>query len=302
MDLLPSLLTGATAITIVGLESIVPIRARSFAERLGHASPHAVLMVLNLALTAATATLLRRVEAASGWHGPLAALGEVAPAVAILLGLLALDLRKYAIHRAKHAFAPLWALHRSHHNDTEMDFTTRFRFHPGETLVDELSGFVVAAALGVGADTFLLYRALLYPSALIVHANVRFPAWFDAALRPVFISPELHHVHHSLDPLEEHSNFGDLLSVWDRLFGTLRRNADWYRIRTGVAGDEDRRSALDVPGWARGSGGDRRAYRSGAPRSLRLVRAGGAGLFVFADIEPEAPRVLLQARAGLLLI
>lgn len=235
MDTLPSLLTLLTTLLLVVLETVAPLHRRTVAERLQHALPHAVLMVINLLVIAAIAGLLRRAEAAWPWQGPLAALGI--PWLAAILGVMALDLRKYLLHHAKHTSAPLWAFHRSHHNDREFDFTTRFRFHPGEGLIDELSGFLVALVLGVGPEGFLLYRALLYPSALINHGNVRFPAWVDRVFGAVFITPAMHRVHHSMNPAEEHSNYGDLLSIWDRMFGTLRQSPAWEQVCTGVADD-----------------------------------------------------------------
>jgi sterol desaturase/sphingolipid hydroxylase (fatty acid hydroxylase superfamily) len=51
---------------------------------------------------------------------------------------------------------------------------------------------------------------------------VRIPAAIDRVLRWVVVSPDMHRVHHSIDPLETNSNFGFSLPWWDRLFGTYR--------------------------------------------------------------------------------
>ena len=49
--------------------------------------------------------------------------------------------------------------------------------------------------------------------------------------------PQYHRIHHSIEPRHQDKNFGVLLTVWDRLFGTMNRNYDEYPA-TGVIGLE----------------------------------------------------------------
>ena len=56
--------------------------------------------------------------------------------------------------------------------------------------------------------------------AAVTHGNLRLPKRLEHWLRPVIITTDLHRVHHSILPLEANSNYGAVLSIWDRLFAT----------------------------------------------------------------------------------
>ena len=53
--------------------------------------------------------------------------------------------------------------------------------------------------------------------------NYRLPEKLDTVLGVVFITPNLHQVHHHYRKPYTDSNYGDVLSIWDRLFGTFNR-------------------------------------------------------------------------------
>jgi sterol desaturase/sphingolipid hydroxylase (fatty acid hydroxylase superfamily) len=185
----------------------------------------------NLALTVLNTVLVRAAL-------PVAAIGVAAFAtergiglfnlfdlqhlLAILLSVLALDLAIYLQHRMFHAVPLLWRLHRVHHADLDFDVTTGARFHPIEIGLSMLIRFAVILALGPPAVAVMLFEVLVNASSMFNHGNVRIPAAIDRVLRWVVVSPDMHRVHHSIDPLETNSNFGFSLPWWDRLFGTYR--------------------------------------------------------------------------------
>jgi len=68
----------------------------------------------------------------------------------------------------------------------------------------------------------LLFEILLNATSVFNHANVRLPAGIDRVLRLLVVTPDMHRVHHSVEPRETNSNFGFNLPWWDRLFGTYR--------------------------------------------------------------------------------
>ena len=78
------------------------------------------------------------------------------------------------------------------------------------------------AALGAPAVSVLAFEVLLNATSMFNHGNVRIPPRLDAVLRWILVTPDMHRVHHSLDPNETNSNFGFNLPWWDRLFGTYR--------------------------------------------------------------------------------
>ncbi|HEV7255321.1 MAG TPA: sterol desaturase family protein [Mesorhizobium sp.] len=139
-----------------------------------------------------------------------------------LLAFLALDLAIYLQHVASHAWAPFWRLHQVHHADLDVDLTTGIRFHPVEIVASALWKALVVLLLGADPWTVILFEAVLNASAVYTHGNISLPERADRALRLLFCTPDMHRVHHSVIPRETHSNFGFFLSVWDRLFRTMR--------------------------------------------------------------------------------
>ncbi|MBS0554765.1 MAG: sterol desaturase family protein [Proteobacteria bacterium] len=67
-----------------------------------------------------------------------------------------------------------------------------------------------------------IYESSLLGFSLLTHANAVLPASLDRVLRWIVITPDWHRVHHSIHRDEMNANFGNLLSIWDRLFGTAR--------------------------------------------------------------------------------
>ena len=140
--------------------------------------------------------------------------------LAALLSILLLDLAIYLQHVLFHAVPGLWRLHRMHHADLEFDVTTGLRFHPLEILISMGIKMVVVAALGPPAMAVLLFEIILNATALFNHANINLPRPIDRVLRWVVVTPDMHRVHHSVDPRETNANFGFNLPWWDRLLGT----------------------------------------------------------------------------------
>ena len=142
--------------------------------------------------------------------------------VTFVLGFLLLDLAIYAQHATFHAVPWLWRLHRMHHADQDFDLTTGLRFHPGEIILSMGIKLALVLALGLSPVTVLVFEVVLNATAIFNHANVRLPARLDRLLRLIIVTPDMHRVHHSINPLETHSNFGFNLPWWDRIFRTYR--------------------------------------------------------------------------------
>ncbi|WP_104018571.1 sterol desaturase family protein [Roseovarius nitratireducens] len=140
--------------------------------------------------------------------------------VAILVSVLLLDLAIYLQHVLFHAVPGLWRLHRMHHADLEFDATTGLRFHPVEIVMSMGIKLAVVAALGPPAVAVLIFEVLLNGTALFNHSNIDLPRRVDRWLRLIVVTPDMHRVHHSIDPRETNSNYGFNLPWWDRLLGT----------------------------------------------------------------------------------
>lgn len=170
--------------------------------------------------------------------------------LAVLAGLVALDLTIYFQHLLFHAVPGLWRLHRVHHADPDFDVTTALRFHPIEIVLSMFMKAVAIFAFGPPVLAVLIFEVVLNGAAVFNHANVRLPARIEPVLRWLMVTPDMHRIHHSKDMRETNSNYGFDLSVWDRLFGTYRAQPalghEWMRI--GVSGLEDPKSSVRLLG------------------------------------------------------
>lgn len=142
--------------------------------------------------------------------------------VEVLGAMLALDFAIYLQHAIFHAVPGLWRLHRMHHADLEFDTTTGLRFHPVEIMLSMAFKLMVVTALGAPPVAVLLFEIVLNATALFNHGNVSLPMGVDRVVRLVMVTPDMHRVHHSSDPVETNSNYGFNLPWWDWIFRTYR--------------------------------------------------------------------------------
>jgi sterol desaturase/sphingolipid hydroxylase (fatty acid hydroxylase superfamily) len=152
--------------------------------------------------------------------------------------LLLLDLTRYWVHRAFHSFYALWRIHESHHSDPDYDVSTAGRFHPLEVVFTQASYLAVIAVLAPPVAAVLVAELLGVVLNFVAHANASLPPSIERVLRRVFITPDLHRIHHSENVHEQSSNFGQTFSWWDRIFRTYLAApaAGQYRLVTGVTG------------------------------------------------------------------
>lgn len=140
-----------------------------------------------------------------------------------IIGLLVLDLvGAWLAHWTQHKTKWLWQFHIVHHADHEVDTTTANRHHPGESLIRFI--FTMAAIIIAGAPMWLifLYQSLSVILSQFNHANIVLPEWLHKVLSLLIVTPNMHHVHHHYVQPYTDSNYGNIFSVWDRLFGTYK--------------------------------------------------------------------------------
>jgi sterol desaturase/sphingolipid hydroxylase (fatty acid hydroxylase superfamily) len=223
----PALRLGAAiaiALVMAAWERRAPRRPLS-ASRQRRWTVNFAVIALNVGLVrvlfpVAAVTAAAQVAAENGW-GLLHALSLPA-GVNFAVALIALDLLIYGQHVAFHHWSILWRLHRMHHIDLDIDFTTGLRFHPVEIILSVLLKAAAVIALGAPAAAVIAFEVMLNGTALFNHGNVRLPKAADRIIRLVIVTPDMHRVHHSVLRAETDSNFGFALSLWDRLFGTYR--------------------------------------------------------------------------------
>jgi sterol desaturase/sphingolipid hydroxylase (fatty acid hydroxylase superfamily) len=166
------------------------------------------------------------------------------PAAQLVVGIAGLDLFAYCAHLTMHKIAWLWLFHRVHHSDNEIDVTTAFREHPGETLWRV--GWHIAGVVVFGTPMWVLltYLTLSALNAQFEHANIRLPATLDRWLRLLFVTPNMHKVHHSRHLPETDMNYSNLLSIWDRLGRSYSHGPNFAEMHYGLDGfdDQDKQS------------------------------------------------------------
>ena len=147
---------------------------------------------------------------------------ELPLAISVFVAVILLDLLIYAQHVLFHKVPFLWALHKVHHADPDYDVTTGARFHPIEIILSMLIKMLAIVILGPSAVAVIIFEILLNGSAMFNHSNISLPRLADKFVRTLFVTPDMHRVHHSQKRYETDSNYGFSLSCWDRIFKTYR--------------------------------------------------------------------------------
>jgi len=140
--------------------------------------------------------------------------------VAVIASILILDLAIYLQHVVFHAVPGLWRLHRMHHADLEFDATTGLRFHPVEIVLSMAVKLALVVVIGAPAVAVLAFEVILNAASIFNHSNISLPPAVDRVLRLFLVTPDMHRVHHSVEPRETNANFGFSVPWWDRMFGT----------------------------------------------------------------------------------
>ena len=198
----------------------------------------ATSLVINTAFGVATLTVAMWTDA-SRWG--LLHLFVLPVWAELVVALVVLDfMAQYWAHYLLHRIKWMWRLHVVHHSDTKVDATTGARLHPGDYAVRE--AFALGALMITGAPLafYVIYRIATILFTFITHANVAPPRWLDASLSLVFVTPNMHKFHHHFERPWTDTNFGGILSIWDRMFGTFVYG-DPTEVRYGVdVADPDR--------------------------------------------------------------
>ena len=228
------------AMALVALvEAAIPLHAARRWRR-AHLWPNltltAITFVTNAVYNVALVMVLARMQGNA--FGLLSALA-LPPLAATLVVLLVLDFSFYVAHVAMHAVPVFWRFHRIHHADPLVDVTTTIRQHPGEGVIRYAFMATFAIAIGASPEAFAVYRVWSVVGGLLEHANVRVPRRLGDALSLVTTWPDMHKGHHSRRPSETDTNYSNIFSLWDRLFGTFTPASRGVDVPYGLDGFDD---------------------------------------------------------------
>ena len=231
------------------LEGAVPL-VRFTYKKWRHAVPNIFLTGTTVLVNFALAFLLLKTSdwVAAKDFGLLNWLPAMPLWLYALTGVMLLDLiGAYLPHLIEHQVKPLWMIHLVHHTDHEVDTTTANRHHPFESMIRFCFTLFGVFIIGTPIALVMLYQSLSLIATQFSHANIRLPGKADRILSWFIVSPDMHKVHHHYMLPYTDSNYGNIFSVWDRLFGTFME-LDRDLIVYGVDTFPDRKENGSVTG------------------------------------------------------
>lgn len=209
--------------------------------------------------------------------------------------LITYDFACYSFHFLQHRIPLMWEFHKVHHSAQLLVGVTKDRVHPVDEILSRawtgvISGSVYAAWLYLvldpaellifGMDAYALINTVIMMDFVRhTHMKLSYGRWLDA----VFLCPHFHQLHHSIDPQQYGRNLGQVLSVWDRLFGTLKvpKKEEDFSFGLMYSEHEEYQSL-------------HRLYWMPFVKAARLVRSGGAAAIAHITEAHTAPSPLVS--------
>jgi sterol desaturase/sphingolipid hydroxylase (fatty acid hydroxylase superfamily) len=141
----------------------------------------------------------------------------------IVISFLVLDFfAGWLVHMTEHKMPVLWRFHVIHHADNNIDASSGLRHHPVESVLRGIFIFMGIALSGAPMYAVMIFQTILVFDTAFTHANIKLPGWLDKSMSYFFVSPNMHKVHHHWKQPYTDSNYGAVLSIWDRLLGTFK--------------------------------------------------------------------------------
>ncbi len=151
-----------------------------------------------------------------------------------VLCFLLLDFAYYWWHRLNHTNQFLWKFHSMHHLDTHLDVTTSLRFHFGELILSGFYKVFLILFLGAPISVFIFYEIILSASNQFHHANIKLSPKINSVLMKIIVTPQYHTNHHTVAKDTREANYSSILTIWDRIFLTMKDSDDENRKYLGL--------------------------------------------------------------------
>ena len=142
---------------------------------------------------------------------------------AVVVAFVVQDFTGYWMHRLNHRVNVFWNRHIIHHSSEEFNLSCALRQSISETVHFGAILMIPAAILGVPANIF----AVLAP----IHLFMQF--WYHTRLidkmgwlEKIIVTPSHHRVHHAINPQYIDKNYGQILIIWDKMFGSFQPELD----------------------------------------------------------------------------
>ena len=139
----------------------------------------------------------------------------------------------YWLHRVQHESLFFWRMHATHHHITKMGCMRGDRTHPLEWLSLLLGTPVALALLGASDGVMTVVGAFSIWNGILNHSNL--PIRTLPVYDWIFATAPQHHAHHAVERRQSDSNYGCMIILWDRLFGTYCGDSEVAQIGAGKA-------------------------------------------------------------------
>jgi sterol desaturase/sphingolipid hydroxylase (fatty acid hydroxylase superfamily) len=198
---------------IEGAIPLLPMHYRK--NKLQHAGVNFGLTVIHLIIHTLLAIVIIKISDWSGANGfGIINWLHAGVLATILLTILIVDFfGGWLVHIIEHKIKFFWRFHVIHHADNNVDVTTGLRHHPVESVVRGIFFFMGIVASGAPMYAVMIYQTILVFFTAFEHANISLPRWLDKAMSYIFISPNMHKVHHHWKQPYTDSNYGAILSI-----------------------------------------------------------------------------------------
>jgi sterol desaturase/sphingolipid hydroxylase (fatty acid hydroxylase superfamily) len=236
------------------IESAIPFFKFQY-NKWQHAGINIFFTITTIIVNFALAFILLRTAdyATINEFGILNWLPKMNPIAFTVVGILLLDfIGAYLAHFTEHKVKLLWRFHLIHHSDTYIDTTSGNRHHPGESVIRFV--FTTLGVLIVGSPMWMvfMYQTLSVVATQFTHANICLPKKLDKLMSYLLVSPDMHKIHHHYKLPYTDSNYGNIFSIWDRIFGTfsyMERETIIYGVDTHMDPNENNKlsSLLKIP-------------------------------------------------------
>jgi sterol desaturase/sphingolipid hydroxylase (fatty acid hydroxylase superfamily) len=228
------LVTGMLLLWII--EGAIPLFALTYKKnKWRHASVNLSLTLIHLFIhTGFAVFIILLSDAARKYEFGLVQWLQASTLWTIILSIIVLDFfGGWLVHLIQHKIRLLWRFHIIHHSDNNVDVTTSLRHHLLESVLRGIFFLIGVVVAGAPMYAVMIFQTLIVLSAQFSHANIRLPHIVDTIISFVFVSPNMHKVHHHWQQPYTDSNYGAVFSIWDRLFGTFYK-LDPSQIRYGL--------------------------------------------------------------------
>ncbi|MDL5050131.1 sterol desaturase family protein [Oscillatoria amoena NRMC-F 0135] len=224
-----------TMFVLYGLETIIPlVKSQRNSKKRILSNTIMIALALLVYMTLSVGVTWLALKVSENNVGILNWLGFNNAWAVSIVGILVLDYcAAYLPHVLMHKIPFMWRFHAVHHSDKAIDITTALRQHPFESIWRVMFQVIAVVVFGIPLYVLTLYLTLTALWAQIEHANIKIPSWINR-VQLLFVTPNMHKLHHSQWQKETDTNYGNIFSIWDRVFHTYSERTNYDDIKYGL--------------------------------------------------------------------